>query len=105
MWFTDWPQDLQIRVIAWDPSKGKSDKHGDYSAVVELGVCSEGLLWVDADLERRPVARRIVDVLGRVREFQPQAVAIEANQFQELIGPELLRVAGLNGMLPPPVVQ
>ena len=45
-----------------DASKGRNDKQGDYSAIVFLGVPTDGLLYVDAILERIPldqiVARR-----------------------------------------------
>ena len=38
----------------WDPSKGSDGRRGDYSAVVMVGVDRQGMLYVEADLARRP---------------------------------------------------
>lgn len=97
IWFDAWPSDLGLRVVSLDPSKGKRDGYGDYSAIVKVGFCSRGIAWVDADLERRPVPRMIEDVLKHVAEFQPQVTAVESNQFQELVGVELGRLATERG--------
>lgn len=97
IWFDAWPADLHLRVVSLDPSKGKRDGYGDYSAIVKVGVCSRGIAWVDADLERRPVPRMIEDVLKHVSEFQPQVVVVESNQFQELVGVELGRLVTERG--------
>ena len=93
------PSDLICRVLALDPSKGKSDKSGDYSAFVMLGVDQQWTLWVDADLDNtRPVesetGRSIIgDGLELYRKFNPQAVIIETNGFQELVARAFLRVS------------
>lgn len=92
---------LALRVIACDPSKGRSDRHGDYSAIVRVGLCDQGLLWVEADLRRRPVSRIVDDLLRHTAEFVPHAVAVETNQFQELIAGEVSRVASERGMAVP----
>src|SRR5690606_26073765 len=60
LWFDDWPDYMPIKVVALDPSKGRT-KHSDYSAFVSLGECRGGLLWVEADLDRRPVGKIIED--------------------------------------------
>jgi predicted phage terminase large subunit-like protein len=92
---------LPLRAIALDPSKGKSDKHGDYSAIVRAGLCNEGLIWVEADLVRRPVSRIVDDLLRHAAEYVPQCVAIETNQFQELLAGEVSRVASERGIALP----
>ena len=54
IWFDQWPEQLQMRVVALDPSKGADARHGDYSAYVLLGVDQHGVLHIEADLARRP---------------------------------------------------
>lgn len=118
LWFDDWPPDLPQRVLALDPSKGRSDKSGDYSAFVMLGLDRDWTLWVDADLARRPVEaqqeRNIVgDGLDIVRAWRPQAFSVEINGFQELVANAFIRVAeqkrihlplyGVNSTNPKPV--
>jgi predicted phage terminase large subunit-like protein len=82
-----WPDSFDkfaLRSLALDPSKGKSDKHGDYSAIVFVGV-KDGLVYVDANLERRPPHQIVRDMLTMAAKYRPQFVGIEANQFQELL--------------------
>ncbi|HWC90403.1 MAG TPA: hypothetical protein VG433_12130, partial [Pirellulales bacterium] len=86
IWFDEWPPDLAIRTIALDPSKGRDARHGDYSAFVLLGIDSAGVLYVEADLARRPISQMVADGAEWVRTFRPDAFGIEANQFQDLLG-------------------
>jgi hypothetical protein len=111
LWFDDWPPDLAVRVLALDPSKGKADKSGDYSAYVLLGVDGQNTLWVDADLDNtRPVEplescpgmRSIVtDGLEIVRAWRPDAFVVETNGFQELVYWALERWAKLKNVHAP----
>lgn len=91
IWFDEWPSDFIFRILALDPSKGKDSKHGDYSAFVWAGVCKDGTLWVDADLERRPTTRIVEDGIAFCQSWRPHAFAVEANSFQELLGAEFAR--------------
>lgn len=86
IWFDEWPpaERIQWRVMALDPSVGKTDK-ADYSAYVLLGVDWDLNLWVDANIERRDVSRMIDDGLALARTFQPHAFGVEANQFQAVL--------------------
>ena len=84
-WFDEWPEDLQVRTIALDPSKGKSDRQGDYSAIVKYGRDRRGYEYVEADLRRRPVDVMCHDLVATIKDFNPDAVAIETNAFQELL--------------------
>jgi predicted phage terminase large subunit-like protein len=84
-WFDEWPARLRVKTMALDPSKGQDAQHGDYSALVMLGVDERGVLYVEADLARRPTAQIVADAVERYRHFQPDAFGIEANQFQELL--------------------
>lgn len=82
-----------VSALAVDPSLGKTDKAGDYSAIV-LVVIADGLLWVQADLQRRSPEKLVRDVLVACDQHQPTLVGIEANQFQELLVHEFVRAAG-----------
>lgn len=113
--FEEWPPDLatMLRVMALDPSKGKADATGDYSAWILLAVDRASLtLWVDADMSNtRPVEpsksnpgmRSIVfDGIDLYRIFRPAAVLVEVNGFQSMVADALLRCAGQVG-LPMPI--
>lgn len=88
IWFEDWPADLAVKTLALDPSKGTDARRGDYSAYVMLGVDRQGLLFLEADLARRPTSQMVADGVELCRRFQPDAFGIEANQFQDLLGAE-----------------
>jgi predicted phage terminase large subunit-like protein len=89
IWFDSWPTDLPTRTIALDPSKGRDADRGDYSAYVLLGIDSNGCLYVEADLARRPTPQMVAAGAELCRRFQPHAFGVEANQFQELLCNEL----------------
>lgn len=102
MWFDDWPAADQIiwRVMALDPSKGKTNK-SDYSAFVLLVLDHDGTLWVDADIERRPIRRIIDDGLALAAQFQPHAFGVEVNGFQETLADIYVERSKATGMLLP----
>lgn len=87
IWFDDWPTRLSVRVLALDPSKGNDAQRGDYSAFVLLGVDSQGTLYVEAWLDRRPTPQMVAEGVELCRRYRPDAFAIEANQFQDLLAP------------------
>jgi len=62
IWFDTWPEDLRVKVLALDPSKGADARRGDYSAFVI-----------------------VADGVEIYRRFQPDAFGVEANQFQDLL--------------------
>jgi len=88
IWFEDWPTELVVKTLALDPSKGSDARRGDYSAYVLLGVDRHGVLYLEADLARRPTSQMVADGVELYRRFRPDAFGIEANQFQELLGSE-----------------
>ena len=112
LFFDEWSQagDLRTRVMSLDPSKGRADKSGDYSAFVLLGWDGQ-TMWVDCDLDNtRPVEplrsaperRSIVeDGLRLYREWNPQAVLVEVNGFQELVATALARAGHERGLTLP----
>jgi phage terminase large subunit-like protein len=85
--------EYQIVSVAVDPSLGKKDRAGDYSAIIALGVARD-LLWVQADLARRSPQQLVTDTLHACERFKPDLLGIEANQFQELLIHEFERVSG-----------
>lgn len=85
IWFDRWPERLAVRVVTLDPSKGRDDRRGDFSAYVLLGIDEAGTLLVEADLARRPTPQMVADGVGLYARFRPDAFGVEANQFQELL--------------------
>lgn len=81
----DWPKDMVLSASALDPSKGKSAKKGDYQAAVYVGY-SNGLFYVDADLDRRAIPQMVRNFVSFNRDRKPAVTAIEGNAFQELLG-------------------
>ena len=43
------------------------------------------VLYVEADLQRRPTPQIVADGVELVQQFKPDGFAIETNQFQELM--------------------
>jgi predicted phage terminase large subunit-like protein len=88
IWFETWPTNLVVKTLALDPSKGSDSRRGDYSALVALGVDRQGMLYVEADLARRPTPQIVADGVEWFRRFQPDVFGVEANQFQDLLAGE-----------------
>ena len=99
IWFDDWPDNLAVRTIAIDPSKGADSRRGDYSAIVMLGIGNDGLLYVEADLARRPTTQIVAEGVAWYRRFKPDAIGIEANQFQNLLGAQFESELAAQGVL------
>ena len=91
IWFEKWPSDLEVKVLALDPSKGGDARHGDYSAYVLLGIDRHDVLYVEADMERRPTPVMVDDGVRIVNRFAPDGFGVEANQYQELLIEEFAR--------------
>jgi predicted phage terminase large subunit-like protein len=85
IWFDAWPAKFETRVIALDPSKGRDARHGDYSAYILLGINQKGVIYVEADLLRRPTTQMVEDGVALCRRFRPNAFGVESNQYQELL--------------------
>lgn len=103
IWFDEWPAELQIRVITLDPSKGADARTGDDSAFVMLGVDRQGVLYVEADLARRPAPQIVADGVEHCRRFGADVLGIETNQFQELFAHEFAAAFAANGLLQTPI--
>ena len=97
-WFDRWPDDIIVRVLSLDPSKGKKDDVGDYSAIIRYGRDSKGVEYVEADLRRRPVDQIVADCVEHLRQFKPDRFAVEANTFQELLASPLREACRVQGV-------
>lgn len=104
IWADRWPDRFDEVVVALDPSKGKQQHRGDYSAIVTVGL-NGGKLWVDADLERRPTEKMVEDLLRAGGAARASAVGIEVNAFQELLAPIVQAKARVVGYWPPQIVK
>jgi predicted phage terminase large subunit-like protein len=86
-WFDDWPH-TSPRVVSLDPSLGRTDR-SDYSAFIRLGAGEDGHLYVQADIKRRPTPRILDDAIQHMLDFDPTAISIESDFYQELLVPLL----------------
>lgn len=100
-WFERWPENLIIKTLALDPSKGRSDKTGDFSAYVKLGVSHEDVLYIQADLARRPIAQMVADGVEHYRQWEPHAFSLEGNAWQDLLAPDFSQEFRAAGMIAP----
>lgn len=106
IWFDQWPAHSQVKTMALDPSKGADARRGDYSAYVMLGIDRQGLIHVEADLARRPTPQMVADGVALAARFHPDALAIETNQYQELLAEQFaaeLAQAGQVNLAPLPL--
>jgi predicted phage terminase large subunit-like protein len=102
IWFDDWPDDLDVKVSALDPSKGKEDDSADFQAMVDIGIrMSQGKIeiFIDSDLSKRHVSSMCEEFIARINCFSPDAAVIEQNQFQELLLDDLEAEAARQGCL------
>lgn len=104
IWFDEWPSTIAIKTLGVDPSKGSDGKSGDYSAIVKLGRDANGILYCEANLERRNTEEIVSVVLETQGKFRADGVAVESNQFQQLLAVQIQERARVAGM-PCPVVQ
>ena len=63
----------------------KSDRLGDYSAIVFLGFGRDKLLYVDAVLDHIVVDHLVRKTIVFCEQKRPEMAGIEAEQFQELL--------------------
>jgi hypothetical protein len=86
----EWPKQFSFSATALDPSKGKNAKVGDYSAIVNVGYAN-GRLWVECDMERRPVPKMMADLVAFNERVRPTVTGIEGVAFQELLAPDYIQ--------------
>jgi hypothetical protein len=90
--YTTLPEDdpVTLTVMAVDPSLGKTAK-SDYSAITTARLTKSRVLYVDCDLQRRPITTLEDDVARAFVAVRPQALAIEANGFQQVFAGNVKR--------------
>ncbi len=99
IWFTEWPQECVVKSAAWDPNTGKASKWGDYSAIVRVMLCRDGVFYVDAQLDNDKTTDVIVDsVVETQRTFKTHYFGVEVNQFQELLVNDIKRASAAAGV-------
>jgi hypothetical protein len=83
-WFTDWPDEIVLKLQSLDPSKGATDK-SDYQAHIMLGLHRFGGLYVDCELRREPNwVERAIDIAA---DWKPIELIAEANNTMGLMQP------------------
>ncbi len=102
IWPARWPETFELGVVCLDPSLGKSDRKGDYSAAVFAGL-SGGMIWVDSRLVRARSDLAVGQTLELFAHHKPLLIGVETNQFQELLLPEFRRQAQQLGLGPLPL--
>lgn len=106
--FDLWPRDLVVKTLALDPSKGRDARRGDYSAYVLLGIDRQGLIYLEADLARRPTPQMVADGVRLWLSFRPDAFGIEEQQYHDLLAAEFaaaLAAAGMPALQPCPLAN
>ena len=86
-----WPTEFKARIICLDASKGRSDRPGDYSAIVFVGVHANGMLYVNAIIDHIPLTQVVRRAIAFCDHYRPDFVGIESEQFQELLIHEFKR--------------
>jgi len=78
-----------------DPSLGKSNRRGDYSAVIcILYDIKNAIAYVlDADLEKRDPEKTIVDILTLHKKRKFDYLAFESNGFQSIMSDQITKRA------------
>jgi len=84
--FDRWPAQPTCKVLSLDPSKGADSRRSDYSAFIQLAIDTTGILYVDADLARRPTPELVDRAAQLYQDWQPDGFCVEANQYQDLLG-------------------
>lgn len=77
------PENIAYSVVMLDPSLGRTDK-SDYSAFVWLTVMHHGMVYAEADLQRRDLVQLADDAIEHCHRIKPIALGVEANGFQAL---------------------
>ena len=89
-------QSLDAAGCATDVSEQQNQRATGAVSRESAGRRGGGLIYVEADLARRPTPQIVADGVALYRPFQPDAFACEANQFQELLA------AQFEDRIPPP---
>jgi predicted phage terminase large subunit-like protein len=97
-WFDQWPDQLAVKVIGLDPSKG--GPNSDYQALASVALHRDGTLYVDCHLDREPVHRMVQRAVRTAREWGPHSVVVEENATLGLLRVEFEDQMRAGGVLP-----
>jgi predicted phage terminase large subunit-like protein len=88
---------------ACDPSLGRAGRHNDDTAIIVIvrDRATGTLYIVEADIAKRTPGSTIEYLIGLGRRRQLAALAVETNQFQEMLASELTRQSNLAGVYLP----
>lgn len=100
MYFNEWPSMLEHKGYALDPSKGKTDKPGDFQAHVWGGTNPrDGKIYVDADFQREAANAMLGRTVQIVEQFNGvEELIAETNIFGSLLDTEIQRIAKERGI-------
>lgn len=86
VWFQNFPhQEATVaKTMALDPSLGAADT-SDFSAIIMLVLDVNGVMWVDASMERRDPFKIVEDAFMFGSIFGPDKFACESNGFQTVL--------------------
>jgi predicted phage terminase large subunit-like protein len=97
IWFDEWPR-AGLKVICLDPSKGKGDKWGDYSAFVSLWY-ADGVMYIDADMANDRNLATLVELAVEMQQrWKADAFGCETVLFQELILDNVIKLSAERGI-------
>lgn len=100
-WFDEWPS-LRFKVVYLDPSKGRTDKPGDWQCIVMAGLDHANIIHLDAEFNREPVTEMIARCLRIVKSWGPVAsLAMEDNGTMGFMAPEVERQTNESRLLIP----
>lgn len=91
--FTEWPQNILVTVVALDPSKGGKDQSGDFQALVAIALTRDGNLWVDCECHREPIPEMMDRAVQLAKKRNAATLVVETNQGLNLLIPEFERFA------------
>lgn len=89
---------IRFRLLALDPSKGRSDRVGDFSSLADVIIDTSACAWVDPWLRVLSVEAVEDEVVGRLERGRYDAVIVECNGFQELIADNIVRKCAARGI-------
>ncbi|MBR5626532.1 MAG: phage terminase large subunit, partial [Thermoguttaceae bacterium] len=98
IWCDILPESFRYSAIAMDPSKGKNTNFGDYTALVFAGMDESGIIYIDANIARRPVHEIPEVSFNFYMCHKPDIFGVEVNQFQELLKDMLNQYFADNGI-------
>jgi predicted phage terminase large subunit-like protein len=101
LWFDEWPEFVEHRVYALDPSKGSDSKSSDYQAHVMVALGQDRKIYVEADLRREDVAAMAERAITTAARFRANEMIVEENGTMGFIVPEFeRRMAELKKVVP-----